>query len=270
MLYSSTVFEKITEVPLKRINYEKKAELLSDVGFMKNVRDILRAESANFYLHESGVVIPTNMTFDTSQELRCFFNDTRREDFEEAEKLIRAENKRTSRLKSRISLFLNCDEPTNFITLTFCDKILQNSTPTTRRRYVTRYLKSQSKYYVANIDFGEKNGREHYHAVVLGRINLDPWKKYGHIFAESVGNRKELTRKNVPNRYKSLDEKTQKALMLRDTEKKLAKYVAKLTNHAIKETTKRSVIIYSKDVPTPHGLERITDYETLKFLSDKF
>lgn len=250
---------------MKKIDYQKKAELLSDKDFMQDVRQIRRAETAHHYLLEDGCLVYSKMDFDTSQELRCFFNSTRREDLLEAEKIIKAEYNRITRLRSRISLFLNCKEPTNFLTLTFSDKILQNSTPTDRRRYVQRYLKSQSSYYIANIDYGEKKGREHYHAVILGKIDLEPWRKYGHILSEKVGNRKELTRKNVPKRYRNLDEPTQKRLMLADTEKKISKYVAKLTNHAIKETTKRSVMIYSKQMPEPFPeLEKITDKKLLQ------
>lgn len=251
---------------MKKIDYSKKAELLSDVDFIQNVRDIRRAESAHYYLHESGCIIKTKLDFDTSQQMRCFFNATRQEDLIEAEKIIKAENNRITRLKSRITLFLDCKEPTNFLTLTFSDKILQNTTPEERRRYVKRYLKSQSDYYIANLDFGSKNGREHYHAVILGNVDLEPWRKYGAINVQNVGNRKELTRKNIPRRYKDLDERTVKTLMLRDTEKKLAKYVAKLTNHAIKATTKRSAIMYSRKLPNPYPeLERIWFTKDLPF-----
>lgn len=237
---------------MKKIDYNKRAELLSDVSFMQDVRNIRRAETAHYYLHESGCIIKTKLDFDTSQQMRCFFNATRHEDLTEAEKIISSQNRRISRLRSRITLFLNCKEPTNFLTLTFSDTILQNSTPEERRRYVVRYLKSQSAHYIANLDFGELNGREHYHAVILGNVDLEPWRQYGAINVQNVGNRKELTRKTVPKRYKDLDEETATTLMRRDTEKKLAKYVAKLTNHAIKKTTKRSAIIYSRKMPNPH------------------
>ena len=251
---------------MKKIDYCKKAELLSDVDFIQDVRNIKRAESAYYYLHESGCIIKTKLDFDTSQQMRCFFNATRQEDLVEAEKIIKAENKRISRLKSRISLFLECKEPTNFLTLTFTDKILQSSTPEERKRYVVRFLKSQSDYYIANLDYGSLNDREHYHAVVLGRVDLEPWRKFGAINVQSVGNRKELTRNKVPKRYKDLDVATAESLMRRDTEKKLAKYVAKLTNHAIKETTKRSAIIYSRSLPNPYPeLERIWFDKDLPF-----
>ena len=236
---------------MSKIDYNRKAELLSDTQFMQAVRSILRTESAEYYLHETGVVIPTKMTFDTSQDLRCFFNSTRPEDLAEAEKIIKAEYRRTTRLKSRIELFLDQQESTTFLTLTFSDKTLQNTTPKTRRQFVVRYLKSQSDFYIANLDFGYENGREHYHAVILGKVDLKPWEQYGFIFAEKVGNRSELTRSTIPNRYKELSEKEARLKMRQDTEKKLARYVAKLSNHAIKETTRRSCLIYSKLMPKP-------------------
>lgn len=253
---------------MKKIDYSKKAKVLSDTDFMQTVRDIRRAETAYSYFLDYGCIIKSKMDFDTSQELRCFFNDTRPEDLQEAEKIIKAEYNRVSRLTSRINLFLNCKAPSTFVTLTFSDKTLQNSTPETRRRYVTRYLKSQSNFYIANLDFGKKNGREHYHALILGRVDLEPWRKLGHILAENVGNRYELARKKPPKRYLKYDEKTQKNLMARDTEKKLSKYIAKLTNHAIKETTKRTAMIYSKQMPEPFPeLEKITDKNLLYQMS---
>ena len=80
-------------------------------------------------------------------------------------------------------------------------------------------MKSISDFYVANIDFGKNTEREHYHALVLvDRIN-DTWD-YGFTWFERV--------------HRS------------DSAATLAKYVSKLTNHAIKETTKRSCYIYSR------------------------
>lgn len=212
------------------------------------VRDIRRAESAYHLLITTGQVVYSKIDFDTSQDQRCFLLQNFPDDFILANNIVKAENNRTSRLRARIKLFLEQEEPTIFLTLTFSDKVLQNTTPETRRRYVTRYLKSQSAYYIANIDFGSLNGREHYHAVILGKVSLSDWE-YGIINAESVGNRSSLTRKNIPIRYKNLPEEIARQKMRVDTERKLSKYVSKLTNHAIKETTKRNAIIYSRDLP---------------------
>ena len=123
-----------------------------------------------------------------------------------------------------------------FLTLTFTDKVLDSTSPETRRRYVSYYLKQFGVPYIANIDFGtadayiddngnERQGtkREHYHAVIqTDKIDLSEWHKYGAIKLEKI---RASQNDNI----------------------RLAKYVSKLTNHAIKETTKRACLIYSRD-----------------------
>lgn len=131
--------------------------------------------------------------------------------------------KRVQRLKMRVAdLVLNGDGI--FLTLTFTDDVLKNTSVETRRKYVTRFLKAQCKTYVANIDFGSKNGREHYHAIVFpigSSIDLKAWS-YGRINAERI--------------HPSDND------IARTT-----KYIAKLTSHAIKDTTGHAYrIIYSR------------------------
>lgn len=108
-----------------------------------------------------------------------------------------------------------------FLTLTFTDKVLDNTNQLTRRRYITRWLKDNCIEYVANIDYGSKKGREHYHAVVLtNHINALNYK-YGNLDFEKI-------------------------FIDNDCQTRLAKYVCKLSNHAIKETCKRNAMIYSR------------------------
>lgn len=111
-----------------------------------------------------------------------------------------------------------------FLTLTFTDDVLASTSVETRRKYVRRYLKEECDKYCANIDFGSKNGREHYHAIISaknGFVDLHKWQ-YGAINAQHI----------------------------RTTEndcKKTCKYIAKLTAHAIKESTGHAYrIIYSR------------------------
>lgn len=108
-----------------------------------------------------------------------------------------------------------------FVTLTFTDITLQNTTIETRRRYVSRYLKANAKNYVANIDFGAQNGREHYHAVVDKDINFNDWYKYGAIKVERV-------RSTTGDLFR------------------VSKYVTKLTNHALKVEGLQPRLIYSR------------------------
>lgn len=141
-------------------------------------------------------------------------------------KINHAEYERVKRLKQRVySMLMNGS--CIFLTLTFTDATLSNTTAKQRRVAVSRYLKQYGCMYVANIDFGKdktKTMREHYHALInCDKVEFDSWRKYGNINAERVRNR------NIDN-----------------DNTKLSKYIAKLSNHAIKETTKRSSLLYSR------------------------
>lgn len=141
----------------------------------------------------------------------------------ECVKINQASYKRTARLQNRVRSMLTSGECL-FLTLTFNDETLNNTTEKQRRVSVVRYLKQFLTPYVANIDFGALNHREHYHALIQSsKINFESWRKFGNINCERV------RIKNIAN-----------------DEIKLSKYIAKLSNHAIKETTKRSALIYSR------------------------
>ena len=105
-----------------------------------------------------------------------------------------------------------------FLTLTFTDSVLASTSPQTRRRYVSRFLKGVSGQYVANIDFSPDIGREHYHAVITSRVDLKSWC-YGFSFAEKMRcHKNDLAR--------------------------VSKYITKLTAHALKIDATR--LIYSR------------------------
>lgn len=144
----------------------------------------------------------------------------------ECYKINHAEYERTKRLKHRVRTLLKSG-PCIFLTLTFTDDTLAKTTAKQRRVAVSRYLKSYQSRYVANIDFGAdktKTMREHYHALICcEKVNRDGWKKYGAINFKRV-------------RLKRLE----------DDYTKLSKYIAKLSNHAIKETAKRGALLYSR------------------------
>lgn len=109
-----------------------------------------------------------------------------------------------------------------FITLTFNDKTMAKTDTEKRRRLVQRYLKANCKKYVANIDFGKTNGREHYHAVVSNDLVLSNWFKYGSIDVMHVK-------------------------PFESSPKALSKYITKLTNHALKVGSVAPRLIYSRN-----------------------
>lgn len=136
-----------------------------------------------------------------------------------AENINNAYYHRVRRARERIKKII--ENKSLFLTLTFTDDVLNNISKESRRKYVQRFLKSFNALYVANIDFGGKNGREHYHAVIsIDKINYKLWK-YGSINGKKI-------------------------LSSEKSSKKLAKYISKLTNHCFKETTKQSYLIYSR------------------------
>ena len=126
--------------------------------------------------------------------------------------------KRNKRLRSRIKAIIKNDSL--FLTFTFRPDVLESTSPETRHQYVRKFLKSISSNYVANLDYGGKFGREHYHAVciVSGKINYKAWK-YGALNGQKIRSNSEPIA--------------------------LAKYINKLTYHAVKDTSAKN-IIYSR------------------------
>lgn len=141
-------------------------------------------------------------------------------EFCEAVKVSHSLHKRKKKLSTYIKFLLQKD--CVFLTFTFTDDYLQKTQAKTRRRYITRVLKQYNGEYVANVDFGEKNDREHYHAILqTKKFDNNSWK-YGLVNFEKIRN-------------------------TNASDIKLAKYITKLTRHAIKNTTKRNSLIYSRN-----------------------
>jgi hypothetical protein len=164
--------------------------------------------------------------------------------------LCNSRRQRTKRLNKKITDMLYVGQ-CYFLTLTFTDETLSNTNCLTRRRYVSRYLKSQTPYYIANVDFGSLREREHFHAVVFGQIDFNPWHKYGAINCKTI-----FSKFNDESRVK------------------LAKYITKLTNHAIKNTAKNFRCIYSKnwnDLVLKKRIRKVAEKdETVKIGLDLF
>lgn len=241
----------------KKIDYAFKAKVL-EMDLPKFANAISKAIYAKWVFDTYGEKI-VSMDYDTAIDYRDFFMRNYPVEYAEAEKINMARYKRVSRLRKYIAKMLYTCDDVVFLTLTFNDDVLSSTSQITRRRYVQRFLTSCHALYVANIDFGAldeykdskgkiKKGthREHYHAVVGARVSVKRWH-YGFAFAETVKSLDDL-RKPIPKRYQDLPENVIKIRMQIDDEKRLSKYVAKLTNHAIKETTKQCRMLYPKTV----------------------
>lgn len=191
--------------------YERKAQLLS-LGLPKKVKQ-LDIEIYNAIANGEYDLAYYEMIF-------CNENHCTLEDVEDCRKINNSNYHRVKRLTDRITEYLQMGVCV-WLTLTFNESALSNTNNKQRRRYVREYLKSQSDYYVANIDYGKTTEREHYHALlVCNRVDMSKWT-HGFAYTERIKNHVK-------------------------TSVKLAKYVSKLTNHAVKETTKRCCYLYSR------------------------
>lgn len=200
-------------------NYELKAHVLNDYS---EVLKLQREHSRLVYLDTyTDVKIDAEYKETVNEMVSYFFEDENAlQIWREAERINLAYYARVKRLKDRISSMLR-EGRCYFLTLTFSDATLERVSAKTRRRYVTYFLKSLSDTYVANIDFGSQNQREHYHAVVMADgVDMSAWDCFGFSKAQKIASEDDFT--------------------------PLAKYISKLTNHAVKATTNGCRAIYSK------------------------
>lgn len=198
-------------------NYELKAQILDEAPeFLQAVKDFNRRS----YLFETCQYERITDELEEACDLSVALYRAMPEWYDEAERIVNADNARRKRLRARIDSMFDKGKVV-FLTLTFNDEVLSSTSSQSRRDYVRKFLKSVSKEYVGNVDYGAENGREHYHAVIL--TDIDDFSSWTYGF------------------YKALTVRKDGVDALR-----VAKYISKLTNHAIKETTKRNALIYSR------------------------
>lgn len=206
-----------------KIDYQKKGLVIAS-GYCDIEKFISKSIYDYFYKYDGeNIDMHENFCLAVSLQEYCMSDNDVLDFYLESKKINHAFYKRKKRLFDTIQSMVYAGSCL-FLTLTFSDETLDRLSQQTRRRYVTDFMKAHSDYYVANIDYGKENGREHYHAVIMcERVNFQLWEQNGFIFAETIH-----------NSTKDFN--------------KLSQYVSKLTNHAIKVTTRRQACIYSKKV----------------------
>ena len=220
------LLEKYKSSDYKLLTKEERQELKQIILESKLHREVGQFSLKNYRLYQkevNGLYYPTliNYSFkELENEFTNFVNFYGYTTLKVANNLNRASYYRTVRLKERIREAVLSGSAW-FITITFNPETLENTNEKTRRVYVSRWLKSLTPFYVANIDYGLKNEREHYHAVITS--DQRPPKSWSYGFVDIL-------------KVKTTETDT----------KRVSKYISKLTNHAIKNTTKSKRIIYSR------------------------
>ena len=220
------LLEKYKSSDYKLLTKEERQELKQIILENKLHREVGQLSLKNYRLYQkevNGLYYPTLMNYsyqELENELTNFVNFYGYTTLKVANNLNRASYYRTARLKERIREAVLSGSAW-FITITFSPETLAKTNEKTRRVYVSRWLKSLTPFYVANIDYGKNKGREHYHAVITS--DQRPPKTWSYGFIDIL-------------KVKTTETDT----------KRVSKYISKLTNHAIKNTTKSKRIIYSR------------------------
>jgi hypothetical protein len=220
------LLKKYKSLNYKLLSKEQKQELKQIILKNKLHREAGQLSLKSYRLYQmevNGLYYPTLKNYsyeDLYNDKETFIKRYGSTTLKIANNLNHASYKRVARLKERIREAVESGSA-YFITITFAPETLNNTNEQTRRRYVSRWLKSLTPFYVANIDYGKNTGREHYHAVITSDKRPPKTWSYGFIDIKKV------------------------ATSETDT-KRVSKYISKLTNHAIKHTTKSKRIIYSR------------------------
>lgn len=121
--------------------------------------------------------------------------------------------KREKRLRDRVRYMFATKRPVFFLTFTFDNESLSLHSEKRLKRAVLKWVHTYADIFIVNKDFGSKNARLHYHALVVAKndkVDLSTWS-LGFFFSRVCG---------------------KKACDIAN----LGAYVAKLSRHAIKES----------------------------------
>lgn len=171
-----------------------------------------------------------NEIYCTSIYEACYELGYTQEQINEAIKLNNAYYQRRKRIKNRINQMVEqviLDKKNYMLFLTFTlNEDHVDMKLKTLRVYLQRLLNNTCLNYVANLDYGSLRGRLHFHAVVLvdkAYEWFELWKERGYVKIEHI----EISEHSV---------------------NKVSKYVAKLSAHGLKDSTRFESLIYKRKV----------------------
>lgn len=168
------------------------------------------------------------------------------EEYKPYQKIINARYCKSSRIKKRLVYLITHFDYLFFCTFTF-DDLLLSKCDRTKRDYIKYTLNNFSSdiHYILNVDYGKKNEREHYHCIVATNFNLD-------------------LRKYLKENYRCFTSCDRIGTSSNDI-KRLSKYINKLTNHCIKNTTKNKRIVYNFV-----GYDKYKELGRIMFIKDSY
>lgn len=189
------------------MDYLEAVKLTNSILKMLNMNDYRKIKQCKYEI-EHYKYINTNIYFKDYINIGIKELTKNKYNFKQLEKDIKSYIGKKKRIKTRIQKM----NPNNlwFATYTINDKSMNKDH--------IRKLRDLNKNnrYIINVDYGHKNSRKHYHGIIESENEPITWN-YGFCKFIKVGN---------------------------VNEQALAKYINKITNHAIKDTAEK--IIYSR------------------------
>lgn len=173
--------------------------------------------------------------------------DVSPDDFTRCEQLYNNNRSRCARLRKKIEKMTCCGH-CYFFTFTFRDSVFESTNSQTRRDYVRRFLDYNGFVFCANIDFGGQNGREHYHAIACceNPIRENPSNHNRFILCDLAD-----------SWYNSFGFCNIQKVSVNDSScKALSKYINKLANHSLKDSTQEHRLIYSRKKPSWYKIKK--------------
>lgn len=142
------------------------------------------------------------------------------------ERTLKARYNKVSRIKQHFIYMIMKKKNLYFLTFTFDDKYI-NKCDRTKKDLIKNLLNEidACSFYILNVDYGSKTERQHYHCI--------------------YGTNKNLDLKFLLDKYYPCFSYTEKIRLDSSSINKVSKYVNKLSNHAVKDSTKKSRIYFN-------------------------
>lgn len=205
-------------------NQEFKKQLVSDGTFQK----YMTSRKLAFQLGQDNSLYLQQLNEETLQYEPVFNEEIfsmSEDEAIECERMRRNKNKQVQKIEEHIRyLFSLKNVALFFATFTFSDETLDTTSAKTRHRKVIQCLGANCIDYIVNIDYGTQNEREHYHALIA--VDL----RSVEVYLDDKGHFKITGLDAYKYGFYSLERiKTAEI-----DEKRLSRYITKLTFHSIK------------------------------------
>jgi hypothetical protein len=153
-----------------------------------------------------------------------------------AARLINSKKRKVNLVRNKFRSFIESNKQTHWITLTFTNQVLKDTTYLQRRKAVREFLYSHGLQFIGTVDFGcgrkyvsfskelrQATWREHYHILVSSFIDVSLW---------TLGEQTHITKTGIAD----------------DDIGRISQYISEASILAISHTSENVRLIYSRSI----------------------